>query len=226
MKTPPLLTPAQEKLVKKWIPLAYGIVAKQVGGDRAEQLSRALWGLAKFARRYDPARGYSEQALATRAVRTAMIDCHRAAARHLNNVELQDHHLGAMAQGEQLEPPPKWTPPPDAAESRVRAPGLSRRSIQRRAKEQGWARPRGGQPRLDGQSLLRILDKHPRLSTTALARSLGVHRNIFHRCSANRQLLARCRELAKVRIFGHVETRDRASTPHKGPGTSAAQSWG
>lgn len=227
MTTPRLLTPVQELLVKKWMPLAYGIVNKQVGGDKAEQLSRALWALTKFARLYDASKGYSEQALATRAIGSAMIDCHRAAARHLGNVELKDHHLSDTEQP-LAPPPPKWEPPADEPDRKVRAAGQSARSLHARAKEQGWARRQGRPRALDGQSLLRILDTDPHISTTALALSLGVHRNLFHRCSENRKLLARCRELACVRIFGHGGTRkagDRATSAGQTARPAAAQVW-
>lgn len=216
---PQLLTREQEQLVKKWIPLARGIVNKQVGGDKAEQLSRALWALAKAARSFDPSRKITFQALATCAIKRALIDCHRAAARHAGAVELKDHHIGNAG------PAPKWTPPPDPKERRIRAPGLSSRSIRRRAAEQGWSRPRGRGRILDGEALLRILTPNPKIPTTQLARALGVSRFLFYRCAENGQLLARMRELATVRIFGHGATPDRTATGSQSPSSAPAPIW-
>lgn len=220
-----MLTRDQEKLVEKWMPLARGVVAKQVGGDKAEQWSRALWALTKFARLYDPAKGYSEQALATRALSSAMIDCHRAAARHAGTVELKDHHL-SDTEPALSPPPPEWTPPEDEPERKIRAPGMSPRSIQTRAKEQGWNRPQGRPRVLDAQSLLRLLNSNPRIKTAALARSLGVRRTIFYNCPENRRLLARCRELARVRIFCHGTQPDRATQAGHGQSKGTAPRWG
>lgn len=224
-KSPPrMLTREQERLVERWMPLARSMVAKCEGGDKAEQLSKAMWGLKKAAQAFDPQRRYTFQALATRAIATGLIDCHRAQKRHAGNVELEEHHMGQAPEDELLPPAKAWTPPPDPQERRIRAPGLSSRSIRRRAKEQGWARPRGRGRALDGQALLRVLQPNPRISTAQLARALGLHRRTLSR-GKNGQLLARMRELARVRIFDHDETRNRTAAQGEGPRAASAPRW-
>ncbi len=225
--SPPMLTKAQDALVAKWMPLARKLVAKCETGDKADQLSYAMWGLAKFARRFDPTKGYSEMALASRAIGTGLIDCHRAAKRHAGNVELQDHHLGAMAQGELLPPPPKWTPPPDPNQRRrTREPGQSERTRQRMAKRAGNAARPGRGRALDGPALLMILTANRNISTAELARSLGVHRNTLTNRPQNRQLLARCRQHAAARIFDHAKVSSRAPRPGQAPRAAAPPRWG
>lgn len=226
LAAPRLLTPAQELLVAKWMPLARKLVAKCEGAtDPDELLSKAMWGLCKFARLYDPSRGYSEQALATRAIGTGLLDAHRSAKRHLANVELEDHHLGQAPEQELLPPARAWISPPDPVERRVRAAGMSERSLQTRAREQGYGRPQGRPQALDGQSLLRILDSDPRIKTAELARRLGLSDRMF-RAEQNRKLLARCREMARRAYIGHVQATDRTPGQGKSPSIGAAQSWG
>lgn len=198
MSTATPLTKEQSALAGRWIPLARKIVAKHATSatEFTEMFSAAQWALCKAARSYDAAKGYTFQALATRAITNACIDEHRR--RKHCHVELKEHHVGS------LEPAKPWTPPSAPEERRIRPPGMSARSIRRRAKEQGWERPRGRPPALDTQALARALACGKYQSVRELAAALGLHRRTLSR-GKNGQLLRRLSSALGVRIFGNAK---------------------
>ncbi len=73
------LTEPQRQLAAQWMPLLYKIVAKhtQSAADRADLVSGLQLALMRAARSFDPRRGFTFQALATRALNNAVIDVRR-----------------------------------------------------------------------------------------------------------------------------------------------------
>jgi DNA-directed RNA polymerase specialized sigma24 family protein len=175
------LTPAQQKWAAQYLPLARGL-AKKYKFDDVTVFYEAI---CKAARGYDESKGYTFRALLTRACRNAAIDMWRKKA----------DPLVVGCKPEQLEVSEvqpivntSWTPPPDVPERKIRAPGMSVRSIQRRAKEQGWA-AKPGRPRvLDDATVLKLLLAGK--SQADAQRALGVCvRTVRDRCAKTRQTL-------------------------------------
>ena len=175
------LTPAQQKWAAQYLPLARSL-AKKYKFDDVTVFYEAI---CKAARGYDESKGYTFRALLTRACHNAAIDMWRKKA----------DPLVVGCKPEQLEVSEvqpivniSWTPPPDVPEPKIRAPGMSVRSIQRRAKEQGWA-ARPGRPRvLDDATVLKLLLAGK--SQADARRALGVCREtIRSRCLKTRQTL-------------------------------------
>ena len=175
------LTPAQQKWAAQYLPLARSL-AKKYKFDDVTVFYEAI---CKAARGYDESKGYTFRALLTRACHNAAIDMWRKKA----------DPLVVGCKPEQLEVSEvqpivntSWTPPPDAPERKIRAPGMSVRSIQRRAKEQGWA-AKPGRPRvLDDATVLKLLLAGK--SQADAQRALGVCvRTVRDRCAKTRQTL-------------------------------------
>jgi DNA-directed RNA polymerase specialized sigma24 family protein len=175
------LTPAQQKWAAQYLPLARSL-AKKYKFDDVTVFYEAI---CKAARGYDESKGYTFRALLTRACHNAAIDMWRKKA----------DPLVVGCKPEQLEVSEvqpivntSWMPPPDVPERKIRAPGMSVRSIQRRAKEQGWA-AKPGRPRvLDDATVLKLLLAGK--SQADAQRALGVCvRTVRDRCAKTRQTL-------------------------------------
>lgn len=93
------LTKEQSELAARWMPLLHGIVAKhaQDRGDRNELASRCHQALLRAARTYDPAKGYTFRAYATRILNNAVIDERRALTRRRELIGLDDWKLERIA---------------------------------------------------------------------------------------------------------------------------------
>ena len=175
------LTPAQQKWAAQYLPLARGL-AKKYKFDDVTVFYEAI---CKAARGYDESKGYTFRALLTRACHNAAIDMWRKKA-----VPLVVGCKPEQLEVSEVQPivNTSWTPPPDVPERKIRAPGMSVRSIQRRAKEQGWA-ARPGRPRvLDDATVLKLLLAGK--SQADAQRALGVCvRTVRDRCAKTRQTL-------------------------------------
>ena len=175
------LTPAQQKWAAQYLPLARGL-AKKYKFDDVTVFYEAI---CKAARGYDESKGYTFRALLTRACHNAAIDMWRKKA----------DPLVVGCKPEQLEVSEvqpivntSWTPPPDMPERKIRAPGMGKRSLQMRAREQGWGRPRGRPRVLDDATVLKLLFAG-RTSAEAM-RALGVSRETIRKiCQTNRKTL-------------------------------------
>jgi len=175
------LTPAQQKWAAQYLPLARGL-AKKYKFDDVTVFYEAI---CKAARGYDQSKGYTFRALLTRACHNAAIDMWRKKA----------DPLVVGCKPEQLEVSEvqpivntSWTPPPDVPDRKIRAPGMGKRSLQMRAREQGWGRPRGRPRVLDDATVLKLLFAG-RTSAEAM-RALGVSRETIRKiCQTNRKTL-------------------------------------
>lgn len=206
------LTPAQQALAARWLPLARKVAARHV-----VDLGVTLEALCKAARAFRPDAGWTFQALATRVLTNSCID----ELRKKRHVELMpfDEALHASALGysdpfgerESIpEPVRPWTPPPDPAERKPRRAGTSKRTLRRRAAKRGEARPVGRPAVLDPRAVYRVLAQRPGITNRALADALGLHRNTLS-STKNGQLLRRQRNMAQVCIFGNGASTDRTS---------------
>lgn len=93
------LTKEQSDLAARWMPLLHGIVAKhaQDRGDRNELVSRLQQALLRAARTYDPVKGYTFRAYATRILTNAVIDERRALTRRRELIGLDDWKIERFA---------------------------------------------------------------------------------------------------------------------------------
>lgn len=93
------LTEDQRQLAAKWMPLLYKIVheSAQNQTERDDLISRLQAALLRAARKFDPAKGYTFQAYATRILKNAVIDEHRYKLRSRLQVGLDAEHLEALA---------------------------------------------------------------------------------------------------------------------------------
>ena len=184
------LTPAQQKWAAQYLPLARSL-AKKYKFDDVTVFYEAI---CKAARGYDESKGYTFRALLTRACHNAAIDMWRKKA----------DPLVVGCKPEQLEVSEaqpivntSWTPPPDVPERKIRAPGMGKRSLQMRAREQGWGRPRGRPRLLDDATVIKLLvDGHSLMGAT---RALGVSRETIRKiCQTNRKTIKVLRSSRKI----------------------------
>ena len=206
------LTKDQAALAAQWLRLARKITAKH-GLDE----DVAYEAVCRAARGFDPAKGWTMQAWATAIINNACIDEHRKKKAVL--VPLEDYHVGGHA------PAPAWTPPADVPERPVRAAGMSARSLRRRAKEQGWSRPRGRPQVLDRHALAQALASHKGRPLSEVARDLGVGLRTLYDCAGNGQKLSRLRGGHIARTFGGAST-NRPAPASADPGPRDAPRWG
>ena len=175
------LTADEQTLAARWFPLARKVAARH-GVD----VGVALESLCKAARGFEPAKGWTFQAWATRILTNAAIDELRK-ERHVELLPFEEslhaasaEHADILGERDSLPEPVKaWTPPPDLPERKPQPPETSRRSVQRRARAEGTARLVGRPGALDARALYRVLGQRPEASTAELARSLGLHCNVF-----------------------------------------------
>ena len=101
------LTEDQRQLAAKWMPLLYKIVheSAQNQTERDDLISRLQAALLRAARKFDPAKGYTFQAYATRILKNAVIDEHRYKLRSRLQMGFDAEHLEAMA-NEDRQPVP------------------------------------------------------------------------------------------------------------------------
>jgi len=186
-KRPPL-TKEQAAWAVQYLPLARSLARKH----KIEDQTVFYEVICKAARSYDLTKKISFQALLTRSCANAAIDIWRKGPDRLI-VGVKPELLDVA---EIAAPVNDWTPPPDVPEKRIRAPGMSVRSIQRRAKEQGWA-AKPGRPRvLDDATVLKLLLAGK--SQADAQRALGVSRDTIRRiCLKNRQTLKQMRPSKK-----------------------------
>lgn len=93
------LTEEQRQLAAKWMGLVHKIVAlhAQSAADRAELYSRLQLALLRAARTYQPEKGFTFQAYATRILSNAVIDERRATGRRREVLGLSDQYLEALS---------------------------------------------------------------------------------------------------------------------------------
>ncbi len=103
------LTEDQRQLAAKWMPLLYKIVheSAQNQTERDDLISRLQAALLRAARKFDPAKGYTFQAYATRILKNAVIDEHRYKLRSRIQVGFDAEHLEAMANDDRQPVPCK-----------------------------------------------------------------------------------------------------------------------
>lgn len=101
------LTDDQRQLAAKWMPLLYKIVheSAQNQTERDDLISRLQAALLRAARKFDPAKGYTFQAYATRILKNAVIDEHRYKLRSRLQIGFDADHLEALA-NEDRQPVP------------------------------------------------------------------------------------------------------------------------
>jgi DNA-directed RNA polymerase specialized sigma24 family protein len=182
------LTPAQQKWAAQYLPLARGLAKKY----KFDDVTVFYEVICKAARSYDLSKKISFQALLTRSCANAAIDIWRKGPDRLV-VGVKPELLDVA---EIAVPVNDWTPPPDVAERKIRAPGMGERSIQRRAKEQGWASKQGRPRVLDDATVIKLLMAGKSVSDAQ--RALGVSRDTIRRiCLKNRQTLKQLRPSKK-----------------------------
>jgi len=183
----PPLTTEQAAWAAQYLPLARSLARKHKFEDQTVFYEV----ICKAARSYDLTKKISFQALLTRSCANAAIDIWRKKDRLVVGVKPELLDIAEIA-----VPVNDWTPPPDAPERKIRAPGMGERSIQRRAKEQGWAAKRGRPRVLDDATAIKLLMAGKSLS--AAQRALGVSRDTIRRiCLKNRQTIKRVRPSKK-----------------------------
>ena len=184
----PPLTKEQAAWAVQYLPLARSLARKHKFDDQTVFYEV----ICKAARSYDLTKKISFQALLTRSCANAAIDIWRKGPDRLV-VGVKPELLDVA---EIAVPVNDWTPPPDVPARKIRAPGMSVRSIQRRAKEQGWA-AKPGRPRvLDDATVLKLLLAGK--SQADACRALGVCREtIRSRCLKNRQTIKALRSSRK-----------------------------
>ena len=199
------LTPAQQKWAAQYLPLARSLAKKY----KFDDITVFYEAICKAARGYDESKGYTFRALLTRACHNAAIDMWRKKA----------DPLVVGCKPEQLEVSEvqpivntSWTPPPDAPERKIRAPGMGKRSLQMRAREQGWGRPRGRPRVLDDATVIKMLLAGK--SQADAQRGFGVSiRTLRRMCAKNRKTLKVLRSSRKS-----IDKRDKiadGNTMHK-----------
>jgi len=178
-KKPPL-TKEQAAWAVQYLPLARSLARKHKFEDQTVFYEV----ICKAARSYDLSKKISFQALLTRSCANAAIDIWRKGPdRLVVGVKPELLDISEIA-----APVSDWTPPLDVSERKIRAPGMGKRSLQMRAKEQGYARPRGRPRVLDDATVLKLLFAG-RTSAEAM-RALGVSRETIRKiCQTNRKTL-------------------------------------
>ncbi len=176
----PPLTKEQAAWAVQYLPLARSLARKHKFDDQTVFYEV----ICKAARSYDLTKKISFQALLTRSCANAAIDIWRKGPdRLVVGVKPELLDIAEIA-----VPVNDWTPPPDAPERKIRAPGMGKRSLQMRAREQGWGRPRGRPRVLDDATVLKLLFAG-RTSAEAM-RALGVSRETIRKiCQFNRKLI-------------------------------------
>ena len=178
-KKPPL-TKEQAAWAVQYLPLARSLARKHKFEDQTVFYEV----ICKAARSYDLSKKISFQALLTRSCANAAIDIWRKGPDRLV-VGVKPELLDVA---EIAVPVNDWTPPPDEPERKIRAPGMGKRSLQMRAKEQGYARPRGRPRVLDDATVLKLLLVGR--TSAEVMRALGVSRETIRRiCQFNRKLI-------------------------------------
>ena len=184
----PQLTKEQAAWAVQYLPLARSLAKKHKFDDQTVFYET----ICKAARSYDLTKKLSFQALLTRSCANAAIDIWRKGPDRLV-VGVKPELLDVA---EITVPVNDWTPPPDVAERKIRAPGMGERSIQRRAKEQGWASKQGRPRVLDDATIIKLLMAGKSVSDAQ--RALGVSRDTIRRiCLKNRQTIKRVRPSKK-----------------------------
>jgi len=186
-KKPPL-TKEQAAWAVQYLPLARSLVRKHKFEDQTVFYEV----ICKAARSYDLSKKISFQTLLTRSCANAAIDIWRKGPdRLVVGVKPELLDISEIA-----APVNDWTPPEDAPERKIRAPGMGKRSIQRRAKEQGWASNKGRPRVLDDATIIKLLMAGKSVSDAQ--RALGVSRDTIRRiCLKNRQTLKQMRPSKK-----------------------------
>lgn len=221
------LTTEQSALASKWLPLCHKIAA-----EFGQDTDVTFEAICRAARGFDPSRGWTFQAFATRILKNACVDELRK-KRHVELLPFEESlHSAAAGCADILgerdslpEPVRPWTPPPDPVERPPRPAGTSRRSVQRRARAEGKAAPRGRPGVLTDRVLAAVLSARPGITTAALAEALGVSPRTLQRYDKNRQSLRRLRRGGAARIFGNGATPDRAAQAGDGASAPAAPRW-
>ncbi len=176
----PPLTKEQAAWAVQYLPLARSLARKHKFEDQTVFYEV----ICKAARSYDLTKKISFQALLTRSCANAAIDIWRKGPDRLV-VGVKPELLDVA---EIAVPINDWTPPEDLPERKIRAPGMGKRSLQMRAREQGWGRPRGRPRVLDDATVLKLLFAG-RTSAEAM-RALGVSRETIRKiCQTNRKTL-------------------------------------
>lgn len=184
----PPLTKEQAAWAVQYLPLARSLARKHKFDDQTVFYET----ICKAARSYDLTKKISFQALLTRSCANAAIDIWRKGPDRLV-VGVKPELLDVA---EIAVPVNDWTPPPDVAERKIRAPGMGERSIQRRAKEQGWSSKQGRPRVLDDATIIKLLMAGKSMSDAQ--RALGVSRDTIRRiCLKNRQTLKQMRPSKK-----------------------------
>lgn len=186
-KKPPL-TKEQAAWAVQYLPLARSLARKHKFEDQTVFYEV----ICKAARSYDLTKKISFQALLTRSCANAAIDIWRKGPDRLV-VGVKPELLDVA---EIAAPVNDWTPPEDVPERKIRAPGMGERSIQRRAKEQGWASNKGRPRVLDDATIIKLLMSGRSVSDAQ--RALGISRDTIRRiCLKNRQTLKQLRPSKK-----------------------------
>jgi len=200
----PPLTTEQAAWAVQYLPLARSLARKHKFEDQTVFYEV----ICKAARSYDLTKKISFQALLTRSCANAAIDIWRKGPDRLVvgvKPELLDVAKIAV-------PVNDWTPPPDAPERKIRAPGMGKRSLQMRAREQGWGRPRGRPRVLDDATVIKMLLAGK--SQADAQRGFGVSiRTLRRMCAKNRKTLKVLRSSRKS-----IDKRDKiadGNTMHK-----------
>jgi len=202
-KKPPL-TKEQAAWAAQYLPLARSLARKHKFEDQTVFYEV----ICKAARSYDLSKKISFQALLTRSCANAAIDIWRKGPDRLV--------VGVKAElldvAEIAVPVNDWTPPEELPERKIRAPGMGKRSLQMRAREQGWGRPRGRPRVLDDATVIKMLLAGK--SQADAQRGFGVSiRTLRRMCAKNRKTLKVLRSSRKS-----IDKRDKiadGNTMHK-----------
>ena len=186
-KKPPL-TKEQAAWAVQYLPLARSLAKKY----KFDDVTVFYEVICKAARSYDLSKKISFQALLTRSCANAAIDIWRKGPDRLV-VGVKPELLDVA---EIAVPVNDWTPPPDEPDRKIREPGMGKRSLQMRAREQGWGRPRGRPRVLDDATVLKLLLVGR--TSAEVMRALGVSRETIRRiCQFNRKLIKQRRPSKK-----------------------------
>lgn len=200
----PPLTKEQAAWAVQYLPLARSLARKHKFEDQTVFYEV----ICKAARSYDLTKKISFQALLTRSCANAAIDIWRKGPDRLV--------VGVKAElldvAEIAVPVNDWTPPEELPERKIRAPGMGKRSLQMRAREQGWGRPRGRPRVLDDATVIKMLLAGK--SQADAQRGFGVSiRTLRRMCAKNRKTLKVLRSSRKS-----IDKRDKiadGNTMHK-----------
>jgi DNA-directed RNA polymerase specialized sigma24 family protein len=194
----PPLTKEQAAWAVQYLPLARSLARKHKFDDQTVFYEV----ICKAARSYDLSKKISFQALLTRSCANAAIDIWRKGPDRLVvgvKPELLDVAKIAV-------PVNDWTPPEELPERKIRAPGMGKRSLQMRAKEQGYARPRGRPRVLDDATVLKLLLVGR--TSAEVMRALGVSRETIRTICANNRKLIKQRGSSKKDVDKRMTKAD------------------